>query len=467
MLSDRIFSDTPPRFFAVLTSRHGRLYIDVLDHIEELQRGRPDGSLSRQELLGAIESILLDQKASPEDEDGNTLDAPQILRYLISCGWIEKPQRTDYQSMFYLDSRSELLLEALRKIAYPEKVSFTDKLHIACTRLQDTTAFKNHPLADLEASLDNLRQGLQELRALQQGVARLTQRQLKADTLKENLAVLYDEFSENISQRCYKQLVALDLPIRLPLVREALRRIGGDAKVIAKMEAELKVRRPELTDDQVVAHVKNSLDECTFLLRSVEPQVEAVDRRAADFARRSFARFRYLQEVSGGRREELKALFEAINSENEGAKLSDLPKGLELPDLKVPFVGLLGGLDSLYMPRNVRITTERRPVMDELEYDDWDDALEEMSDNINTSLTVNRANRFYDTLDVPSKGLKSLELAPGDEAWLLELAGLLLHTDTSEAHYSVSSPREDFEEPKTAALGDFAIDEFTIQPVTD
>ncbi len=467
MLSDRVFSDTPPRFFAVLTSIHGHIYVDVLDHIEKLQRGRADGGLTREEAINAIDTILMEAGNTATDEDGKKLDASEVLRYLSNVGWIEKPNRNDYKRIYYLDSRSELLLDSLRRIAYPERVSFTDKLHLACSRLQDEKAFIDHPLSDLEACLENLRQGLQELRALQQGVARLTQRQLKADSLKQNLVVLYDDFSENIGQRCYKQLTALNLPLRLPIVREALRTIELDAPTIARMEAELAERRPDFTPNKVSQFIKDRLEEVTYLLSSVEPQAEAVDRRAADFARRSFARFHYLQEVSGGRREEMRELFEVINRECEGARLADLPVGLDLPDLKVPSVGLLSGLDSLYMPRGVRITGERKPVEAAIEIDDWDDALEEMSENINSSLTVNRANRFYASLGVPESGMESLDLAPGDEAWLLELAGLLLHTDTSDCDYDITSPRAKDKEPKIADLGDYAIDQFTIKPVSN
>jgi len=62
--------------------------------------------------------------------------------------------------------------------------------------------------------------------------------------------------------------------------------------------------------------------------------------------------------------------------------------------------------------------------------------------------------------------MESIDLAPGDEAWLLELAGLLLHTDTSDCDYDITSPRAKDKEPKVAELGDYAIDQFTIKPVS-
>jgi hypothetical protein len=471
LLSERVFSDTPVRFFAILTWRHSRRYIDLLDAIEEMQRRRHGGGLTRAEVLDAAERILalsppVDAGDGPSEE-GATLSAPEMLRQLVHAGWLDEPRRHDYQRVYFLDGRAELLLDCLRRMAYPEKVTFTDKLHLACTRLQDEAAFVDHPLSDLEACLDNLRYGLQELRSLQQGVARLTQRQLKSDSLKENLRVLYDDFSENIGQRCYKQLIALDLPLRLPLVRENLHAIEANPMIRARMEGQLAERRPDLSAEEVEAHVRDNLREAIELLDGVEPQAEAVDRRAADFARRSFARFRYLQEVSSGRRTEVRTMFEEINERYAGERLGDLPEALELPDLRVPSVGLLGGLDSLAVPQGARRSGIRRP----LEEDDfdlgYDAAVDEMALNINSSLTVLRANRFVRGLGVGPAGLSSAELVPGVQEWLLELAGLLLHAETTDSDYRVASRREFDEEPPRDLVGDHRIDRFHLSMKAD
>jgi hypothetical protein len=333
--------------------------------------------------------------------------------------------------------------------------------------LQDEDAFVDHPLSDLEACLDNLRYGLQELRSLQQGVARLTQRQLKSDSLKENLRVLYDDFSENIGQRCYKQLIALDLPLRLPLVRENLHAIEANPMIRARMEGQLAERRPDLTTDQVEAHVRDNLREAVDLLDGVEPQAEAVDRRAADFARRSFARFRYLQEVSSGRRTEVRSLFETINEIYQGERLGDLPEALELPDLRLPNVGLLSGLDSLAVPQGARRVGIRRPIEDD-DYDlGYDAAVDEMALNINSSLTVLRANRFIRELEIGPDGLSSADLSPTEQEWLLEIAGLLLHAETTDSDYRVLSRREFDEEPPSDLVGEHRIDRFHLSMKAD
>jgi len=470
-LAKQIFDDTPTRFFAVLTWRHGRLYIDALDKMEDVQRHRNGTGLTREELMSICTEVIAEAPPiePPEDpayqEDDTKLTPSEMLRQMLKCEWLEEPKRSDYQRVYYLDSRAELLLECLRRMAYPEQITFTDKLHLVCTRLMDPTAFTEHPLADLESCADNLKYGLQELRSMQQGMARLTQRQLRSDSLKENLQVLYDDFSENISQRCYKSLIGLDIPIRVPLVKQALANIEHNPMIVSKIEVEMQKRRPELTDEEVALRVSRKLREVSAMINSIEPQSDAVDRRAADFARRSFARFRYLQEVSSGRRSEVRDLFEEINERFNGCRMAALPEALDLPKLKIPSVGLLSGVDSLSIPRpSHKSSGERTPLIDDYAFDDTDFAVDEMSDNINSALTTIRANRFYRTLGVSKKGLKAKDFPIDDEEWLLELAGILLHGDTSDSEYDLSTPREKYKEPKRFEKGDYLIDDFTIKP---
>ena len=469
-LSQQIYRDTPHSFFAVLTWRYGKQYIDALDAIEDLQRHRHGVGLTRPELLQVCQDVIDASLAQPDeesvsDDETSALTAPDMLRQMLQSQWLEEPKRSDYQRVYYLDSRAELLLEALRRMAHPEQVNFTDKLHLVCTRIMDEKAFDDHPLADLEVCNDNLRYGLQELRSMQQSMARLTRRQLSSDTLKENLQVLYDEFSEHISQRAYKSLIDLDLPVRLPLIQNRLEQIRRNPKVIAKMELELEKRRPDFSEEEVTNYVLNHLDETQHMLNSVEPQADAVDRRAAEFARRSFARFRYLQEVSSGRRSEVRELFEIINEQYNGCKLNMLPESLELPDLKIPYVDLLAGMDSLFTPRNQREKGAPSPLTDYYDEGDMEHALDEMSENINSSLSVMRANSYLSTLDIPKEGLDSKDLPTDHEQWELNTVALLLHSDALTSTYEVTTPRDDTqhtEVPEPELLDDVYIDPFKL-----
>mgnify|MGYP005990158711 CR=1 FL=1 len=476
MLASKIFSDTPRSFFAMLSRPTGEIYLDALDAIEENQRRRQEGGLSREEVSDICQRVLdahaatATEEVREESEAGESapkLTAAAMIREMLAIEWLEEPRRNDYQRRFFIDSRAELMLDSLRRIAYPEQVAFTDKLHLVCTRLSDPAAFTLHPLSDLESCLDNARFGLQELRALQQGVARLTQRQLKSDSLKENLRVLYDDFAENIGQRCYKQLIALKLPIRLPLAKSALTEIEADPIIRDKMLLELAERRPELTGAELEAHLRERIQELFELLEAVEPQAEAVDRRAADFARRSFARFRYLQEVSSGRREEMREFFETINEDYTGDRISDLETRLRIPDLRLPEVGVLSGLESLAFPHRKKETFGPTAMDDGFDEEWGEEALNEIGENINNSLNAFRANRFFESLDIPGGGelVSSETLSPdvdNPDEWIIDLVALLLHAEVNEVDYRVLSPREDGVIPPHDEMVGYLVDRFQL-----
>ena len=97
--------------------------------------------------------------------------------------------------------------------------------------------------------------------------------------------------------------------------------------------------------------VLNALDELTALVERVLPMADEIDRRTADFTRRSLSRFRYLQDVTGERRTEIKTVFEKLNRLMSGKRISHHASELpDLPDFRLPAVKLPAGLDSLYSP---------------------------------------------------------------------------------------------------------------------
>jgi len=248
------------------------------------------------------------------------------------------------------------------------------------------------------------------------------------------------------------------------LVREKLDDIQHSPAIIAQMEIDLQKRRPELTDREASMRISQGIQEAVVMLESVEPQSEAVDRRAADFARRSFARFRYLQEVSSGRRAEVRSLFELINERYAECRMANLPEDLDLPKLNIPSVGLLSGTDSLFIPRTSRQKGERTPLGDDYYHEDDNDfAMDEMADNINSSLTTIRANHYYRTLEMPEQGLRSDAIELTEDEDILNIVGLLLHGETADAEYLIHSPREDEQEPEVYENGDYHFDEFTIK----
>lgn len=471
-LAARLFKEVPMAFFGVLSSRNASIYVDTLDALESaLSSG---GSLTRIEAVEVVVEVL---RQHPEfDSGGEFPDAPAeaatlsgqanlILRRLIETRWLHEPQRPDYQRIVTFDPNGEILLAALRQVARGEPAQFTDKIQIACGTLLNPEAFTDKALGDLEGCLANLQTGLRELRQMLKGIERHTRHLLAAQTLRENLRVLYDEFSENIGHACYRELVRAQLPTQILRARQRLNQIAMDEVVVEKMQTELLRRRDRLDATTALNEVRLKLDELDRLLESVEPQADEIDRRAAEFARRSFARFRYLQEVTTGYRERVQDVFEWVNARFAGRRLTDLGMDLQMPSLLIPEVGLVCG-DSLYTPRLRRSLDEIEPLGDDLTDAQRESALLEMESNLRDSLSVSRANLFVENLPGDSgTRVASSELPLRNDDDIADVVACLLHADSRDACFSVEAERvlKDCSPEKLDRGAGYLIEPFTVE----
>jgi hypothetical protein len=471
-LAAELFREVPSPFFGLLASDNAPLYIDALNALERaLSEG---GSLSRQEALEVIAEVLrghpefaAEQDFPDAEKEATTLSgqAALILRRLIETRWLHEPQRADYQRLITFNANGEILLAALRQIARGEPTQFTDKIQIACGTLLNPEAFTDQPLADLEGCLANLKSGLRELRQMQNGIERHTRRLVEAESLREVHRVLFDEFSENIGRACYRELVRAQLPTRLVRARHRFDTLAGDEELQRKMQSDLLQRDKALEPTDALNRVRLRIDELMRLLDSVEPQANEIDDRAAEFARRSFARFRYLQEVTSGQRERMQALFERVNELCAGQRLSDLTHDLQLPRLLISEIGLLSP-DSLYAPRSRRSLEEIEALGDDLTEAQRDAALAEIESNLRDSLSVSRANDFVDHLP-GERGARvstpGLPLHNDDD--IADAIACLLHAGSRDARFGVEVPRvvEDAQSGERHRKVGYLVEEFVVE----
>ncbi len=149
-LSENLSREVRPEFFRVLTGGLSRLYIDVLDALES-EASRRSLELDREETLGLLEQVVeshaADLARATESDSGaaavalleaRTLRerALAVFDTLKRAGWVsEEENRSDYRHRVFFDANGTLLLQALRKIAYPEGAVFSDKLLHVCNTL--------------------------------------------------------------------------------------------------------------------------------------------------------------------------------------------------------------------------------------------------------------------------------------------------------------------------------------------
>lgn len=456
LLSTALYREVrDPAFFRVLAGKNAPTYVDVLDVLDRECAEQPDG-LERNDAVEIIADVLAKHpEFQPEEEEmaaGSDLlpeaqptreTARRVLDHLSRCRWLEEPPRKDWRRRLYFDAHGSTLIAALRQIAHPEAVVFTDKLTAVCAMLSNEAELIEQPLTSVENALAFTRQGLSELRTMQKSVQRLTRRQLEADTLKGNLALVFDDYSEQVAHGAYAELIRARLPVRLPdAARRIAERLLDDSTTLAVMQTELLRRDPTLSAETAAARVRQKLDDLAHLIELVLPMADEIDRRTADFTRRSLARFRYLQDVTGERRGEIRSFFETVNGLLRGKRLSaasDLP---DLPALRLPETRLPAGLDSLYAPSTRRVIGEQSALDDEVTDEERESAKRDMEKALRESLSVRRANEFVARLP-GEKGARipSAELPVASEEDLTEIIALLLHAESSDATYRLETSR--------------------------
>lgn len=463
-------------FFRVLSGSNAPFYVDVLDTLEREASDRAEG-MAREEVVALIGEVLEHHPSFEFDDEvgageeihavGTRDKARLLLDHLLKCHWLEEPPRRDWRRTIHFDAHGATLIAALRKIAWPDAAVFTDKLIAVCGMLADETELSARPWQLVENCLSNVREGLNELWAMQKSVQRFTRRQLEEETLGGNLAMIFDDFSDQMSHACYAELVRSRLPLRLPdAVRRIHIRLTDDAGALAEMQTEVLRRHPAMSAESARAKVHQALDDLVGLLERVLPMADEVDRRTADFTRRSLARFRYLQDVTGERRTEVKALFEETNRRLSGKRISshggDLP---EFPAFRLPAVNLPAGRDSLRMPPARRTPVEQEPFEDGASDADRDAGLHDMRRALRDSLSMQRANAFVASLP-GGKGVRiaCTDLPIGGEAGFTHLISILLHSESPEARYRLEAERVEHEEttPPVDVLDGCSIERFSI-----
>jgi Family of unknown function (DUF5716) len=454
-LADQLFREVNPGFFRVLAGAGAAVYLDVLDALEREASERHEG-MSREEALAIISEVLARHPAFNLEEE-NVRDAGQeqfaglslrerarrVLDYLArpEISWVLDEQLPNWERVVRFDAHGITLLEALRRIARPDAVVFTDKLQGVCAALANQGAFAEAPLAHLDNCLTLARGGLGELRGIEKSLKRLTQRQREATSLGQVYGVVFDEYSDQVGRTCYAELVRSQLPARLDDAHERIRALLTDTEVLHQMQHEV-MRRDGLEPATAMARVRNRLDELARALELVQPLADEIDRRTAEFARRSLARSRYLQEVVGERRSQVKAVFERINAAFTGCRLGDLNERISLPSLVLPDAKLLAGRDSLYEPLRRRSLEDNPPVDDEVNEGQRDLAKAQLGAVVRDSLTVARANRLVEKL-AGGKGTRipSVDVSIRNEDDLADVIALLLHAEAGDARYRVEVPR--------------------------
>jgi hypothetical protein len=385
------FDALPANLFNLLGSQVGELqvhYMAILLRIYEMAELNRFG-LTREmviaeivdylsndgaESMGALSDAagdLAPSRASERDDDsdetGSDADvspaddvqeyASWILRRLVDAGWLEREQQVDYTEFIILPDYAFTLLEAFRSIQEQKPREYTGQLYAAHQLLTNETEDFSPALA-LTQAYENVRQVVRGLNELNQNIRRYTDRVTRERPVAELLRLQYDDYAQALGP-AYHALKTSDHVSRYRRgIVTRLQEWQLDNDWLDHTADELATQG-RLSPAQATSEINHYVRFITNQLESLDPLLNEIDRRHAQYLRISLRQIRYqLIGTDGGFKDRLALLARGLaNLQAEGE--TTLPDGMpafQASSIRQP------DANSLYTPPRHRAPFTPRPV---------------------------------------------------------------------------------------------------------
>jgi hypothetical protein len=359
------FDLLPTNLFNLLSSQAGGLqrhYMAILIRLYGLAEFNRFG-LTREVVVAEIVDYLTSEGAdalaeplpdlSDEDSDQDPPSgdagayASWILRRLVDAGWLEREQQADYTEFIILPDYAFTLLEALRTIQEQKPREYTGQLYAAHQLLtKDGDDFS--PALALTQAYENVRQVVRGLNELNQNIRRYTERVSRERPVAELLRLQYDDYAQALGP-AYHALKTSDHISRYRRdITTRLQEWQFDTIWLDRTADELATQgrhTPAQAQDEVNHYMRFVINQ----LDSLDPLLEEIDRRHAQYLRTSLRQIRYqLVSADGGFKDRLVALgrrLAILLAEGEELFPDEMP-AFQAPWIRQP------DADSLYtLPR--------------------------------------------------------------------------------------------------------------------
>ncbi len=362
------FDALPANLFNVLSTQGGlqRHYLAILLRIYEMAEFNRFG-LTREMVIAEIVDYLTndgaegvdalaDAAAEEETDKDEAGDSPTgdvqdyaswILRRLVDAGWLEREQQADYTEFIILPDYAFTLLEALRTIQEQKPREYAGQLYAAHQLLTNESDDFSPALA-LTQAYENVRQTVRGLNELNQNIRRYTDRVTRDRPVAELLRLQYDDYAQALGP-AYHALKTSDHISRYR--RNIVARLQEwqlDSDWLDRTAAELATQG-RLSPAQAASEINHYLRFITNQLESLDPLLDEIDRRHAQYLRTSLRQIRYqLVGADGGFKDRLALLargLAVLQAEGEKWMPDEIP-AFQVAPIRQP------DADSLYtLPR--------------------------------------------------------------------------------------------------------------------
>ena len=308
---------------------------EIVDYLKDVNAGAEIAAeMADQALVGSDPVSIGGQKSE--------LDyASYLIRRLQDTGWIEREQHTDYSETITLPDYAFTLLEALRKVEEQKPHEFTGQLYTAHQLITAAETNKDFsPALAVTQAYENVRQMVRGLSELNQNIRRYVERATREKEIADLLRLQFDDYSHTLGAS-YHALKTSDHVSRYR--RDIVNQLQAwllDPDWLTKTAGDLALQS-RLTPSQAEQTLAGYLQFVTDQLEGLDPLLEDIDQRHAQYLRISLRQVRYqLGSADGSFKDRLVSLARQLSAlKDDGQEM--LPDGtpglrqhpVRLPDL--------------------------------------------------------------------------------------------------------------------------------------
>ncbi len=295
----------------------------VVDEIVHyLKESNAEGEIAAEMAIqptGESDSVSITGQKSEQDY------ASYLIRRLADSGWIEREQYADYSETIILPDYAFTLLEALRTIQEQKPREFTGQLYAAHQLITSANTNKDFsPSLAVSQAYENVRQVVRGLSELNQNIRRYVERATKQTEIADLLHLQFDDYTQTLGP-AYHALKTSDHVSRYR--RDIINQLQAwqlDANWLTQT-AELLATQSKLSPAQAEAEISHSMQFIAHQLEGLDPLLNDIDSRHAQYLRTSLRQVRYqLGSADGSFKDKLVSLAKGIATLRESG-LTELP----------------------------------------------------------------------------------------------------------------------------------------------
>ncbi len=283
-------------------------FAEIVDYLKEANAEAEMAADMADHALGEPDSISTANQKSEQDTAGF------VIRRLAETGWIEREQHADYSETIILPDYAFTLLEAMRTIQEQKPREFTGQLYAAHQLMMSSRTKDFSAALAVTQTYENVRQVARGLSELNHNIRRYVERATKQTDVAELLRLQFNDYSHTLGP-AYHALKTSDhvSRYRRDIVNQAQKWLYNE-KWLQEAAEELALQS-RFSPAQAEQEIIHRLEFIVNQLDGLDPLIEDIDERHAQYLRTSLRQVRYqLSSADGNFKDRLVSLAQHLSA---------------------------------------------------------------------------------------------------------------------------------------------------------